>query len=107
MSRLYLWETSSRTPPHTPEYHGISEEVNRTILQATRAVLHSHGNNLPSQLWGEIAAAIVHIRNRAPVAYLNGRSPYEAWFGCKPDLTYLRQLGTTAYMHVPKERRKD
>jgi hypothetical protein len=35
----------------TPEYNGVSERLNRTLLERTRALLHS--SKLPKNLWGE------------------------------------------------------
>lgn len=34
------------------------------------------------------------------------RTPYEIWFGRKPDLTYLRLFGCAGYVLVPAVKRK-
>jgi hypothetical protein len=33
-------------------------------------------------------------------------TPYEAWIGCRPNLSNLHVFGTTAYVHVPKANRQ-
>src|SRR5437773_11262381 len=38
--------------------------------------------------------------------YSNRKTPYEAWNGKKPDLSYLRILGSTVYVHVSKDTRR-
>ena len=53
----------------------------------------------------EIAAAIVYLKNRSSTRSLKGKTPYEALFGRKPDLSHLRILGTPTYIHIPEEKR--
>jgi hypothetical protein len=31
------------------------------------------------------------------------KTPYEIWFGKKPNLSHLRIFGTFAHVHIPKE----
>jgi len=31
------------------------------------------------------------------------KTPYEIWFGKKPNLFHLRIFGTIAHVHIPKE----
>ena len=46
----------------TPEYNGVSERLNRTLLEKVRAMLHK--SHLPRFLWGEALAHAVFIKNR-------------------------------------------
>lgn len=41
--------------------------------------------------------AAVYILNRAPTKSLNGKTPFEAWFGKKPRVRHFRTFGCTAY----------
>jgi len=52
---------------------------------------------VPGKLWGEAASTAVYLLNRAPIKSLNGKTPYEAWFGRKPGVKHLRTFGCTAY----------
>ena len=52
----------------------------------------------------EIADTVVYLKNRSPTSAIETTS-YEAWHGRKSDLSHLRILGSTAYVHVPKEKR--
>ena len=48
-----------------------------------------------------------YLRNRSPTKLLSGITPYEAWYGTKPNLSSLRVFDCSAFAHVPKvERRK-
>jgi hypothetical protein len=33
-------------------------------------------------------------------------TPYEIWFGEKPDLSHLKVFGTQVFIHIPDEKRK-
>src|SRR5436190_6502588 len=92
------------TAPYSPEQNGVAERANRTILERTKAILAD--TELPKKLWMEIASTVVHLKNRSPTKSLKGKTPYEAWNGKKPDLSYLRILGSTVYVHVSKDTRR-
>jgi hypothetical protein len=61
---------------------------------------------LPPSYWEECAAAMVHVWNRLPTAALPHMTPYEAWYKRKPDVSYLRVWGCTAYVFVQKDKQK-
>src|SRR5271154_7593286 len=60
---------------------------------------------MSKELWMEITSAVVYLKNRSPTVALNNMTPYEAWYGHKPDLSHFKPLEITAYVHVPKEKR--
>jgi transposase InsO family protein len=90
--------------PHTPQQNGVSERMNRTLVEAARSMLH-HAN-MPKSFWAEAVCAAVYLRNRAPTSTLQGKTPYEIWFNEKPDVSNLRVFGCCAMVHVPKEHRR-
>ena len=91
------------TVPYTPQQNGKAERLNRTLLDKVRAMLAD--SELGQELWGEAAATANYLRNRSPV---RGRdqTPWELFFGVKPDVSVLRTFGARAYAHVPKQLRK-
>ena len=91
------------TTAYTPQQNGVAERVNRTIMEAARAMLHAA--NLPSSFWTYAVNAAVYIRNRSPTRALNNVTPYEAWRGEKPSLSHLRVFGCRAYMYLHKKQR--
>jgi len=48
----------------------------------------------------------VHLLNRSPTSALDGKTPYEAWHGRKPAVSYLQVFGCLAFVkelnHVSK-----
>jgi hypothetical protein len=97
--------SSDRTTHYSPESNGISERLNRTLLNMACTMLF--GANLPNKLWTEAISAAVYLKNRLPHSSLRGDiTPHEMWFGIKPSLSHLRVFGCAAHTHIPEERRK-
>jgi hypothetical protein len=92
-----------RTVSHSPQQNGAAERLNRTLMDRTRAMLA--GAQLPKRLWGEALVAANHLRTVSPAAGLD-RTPWELFWGKKPNVSNLRVFGATAYMHIPKEKRQ-
>lgn len=93
------------TVPYTPEQNGVSERLNRTIVEKVRAMLETSG--LPKNMWGEAVYTAVYLLNRSPSVAVDGDiTPYEAWNGRKPDVSKLRVFGSECFVHVPKPLRK-
>ena len=54
------------TIAHTPKQNGVSERMNRTIMEAARSMLcHS---KMPQRFWAEAVNTAVYLRNRSPTA---------------------------------------
>ena len=92
------------TNPHTPQQNGVSERLNRTIIEAVRSMMF-HAN-VPLFLWAEAVSSAVYIHNRSPTAALTNTTPYECWFQEKPNVSNLRVFGCLAYYLVPDAQRK-
>jgi hypothetical protein len=54
-------------------------------------------SKLPMCFWGRCLAAQVKVWNCLPTSSLPGETPYEAWYGQKPDLSRFRVFGCQAY----------
>jgi hypothetical protein len=52
----------------------------------------------------EIADAVIYLKNHSPTSAV-ATTPYELWHVSKPDLSHLRIIGSTAYVHISKEKR--
>jgi hypothetical protein len=53
---------------------------------------------LPGYFWGEAVSSAVHILNRSPTRALAGKTPFEAWYGERPHVHYLRTFGCIEYV---------
>src|SRR5271155_870506 len=90
------------TAPYSPDQNGVAERANRTIMERVKAIIAD--TKLDKRLWMEIADTVVYLKNRSPTSAVS-TTPYELWYGVKPDLSHLRIIGSTAYIHIPKEKR--
>ncbi len=91
------------TARYTPEQNGSAERLNRELEERTRAMLEDSG--LPPNLWAEAVLTANYTRNRTPVT-AHGKTPWEAFWGEKPDVGHMRVFRARAYVHVPKGLRK-
>jgi hypothetical protein len=89
--------------PKTPQQNGVSERQNRTIIESARSMITA--TNQSRELWAEASNCAVYLRNRVIGKALPEMTPYEAWFGRKPNLSHLRMFGCSAYMHIPADER--
>lgn len=90
------------TAPYTPQQNGAAERLNRTLMEKVRAMLQDAG--LENELWAEAIVTANYIRNRLPAAGVE-KTPWEACFGVKPDVSHVRVFGCPAYAQVPAEKR--
>jgi transposase InsO family protein len=72
------------TELYTLQHNCVSKKKNRSIIEMTRCILYE--NELPKKLWAEIANTVVYLVNRMSTSVLYKRTPFEAWFGYKPNL---------------------
>ena len=55
-----------------------------------------------ARFWGEAITTVVFILNRTPTKALTGKMPFEAWYGRKPSMSFLRTFGCIG--HVKKSK---
>ena len=87
------------TAPYSPQQNGVVERRNRTVVAMGRSMLKEM--KVPSVMWGEAIRHAVYVLNKLPTRSLTGITPYEAWFGKKPSVDYLRIFGCVAHMKIP------
>ena len=92
------------TTRYTPEQNGVAERYNRTLGERVTAVLAD--SNLPRKWWGEAALTVTYVANRTPTRGETA-TPYELFFGEKPDVGHLRAFGCRVWAHVPHQVRRE
>ncbi|GAQ92987.1 hypothetical protein KFL_012360020 [Klebsormidium nitens] len=60
---------------------------------------------LGPELWAEAMVTANYTWNQVPSS-VHGKTPWEMFYGEKPNLSHLRVFGARAYIHVPKGNRK-
>jgi hypothetical protein len=93
--------------PYTPQSDGVIEQANHTIMERVRFMLDDTG--LSKKYWAIAVSVGVYLKNRTPTRSVVGKTTYEAWHrsGKNPSLKHLRVFGSLAFVHVPKEKRKE
>ena len=78
--------------PDASQQNGVAERANRTYVSMARAMLLD--GNVSTFFWPLAIQAAVHIKNRVPHSALPpNTTPYEMWFGRKPDISHFRPFG--------------
>ena len=91
------------TAPYTPQKNRVSERRNKFILEMTRCMLHE--KNLPKKLWAEAANTAVFLQNQLLTRAVKDQTSFEAWYGYKPSLNFLKIFGCLCFTLVPQIKR--
>jgi transposase InsO family protein len=68
--------TLSPAPPYTPQFNGVAERFNRTVVSTARALLIDA--NLPKSFWAEAVNFATYLNNRMPSRGQQQRDPFQA-----------------------------
>jgi hypothetical protein len=89
--------------PRTPQENGVSERMNKTIMESARSMrLHA---GLPLQFWEDAIDTDFYLINRGPSSSLDGRIPEEESIGKMVNYFFLKTFGCEAFVHIDKENR--
>jgi len=92
-----------KTPPKTPQLNGLTERMNKTVIERVRCMLSEA--KMLKQFWGEALYTTMHVINLSHAVALNGEVSDKIWFGKNVRYNHLRVFGCKAYVHVPKNMR--
>lgn len=84
---------------YSSEMNGAAENAIKNIVQCASAMLWTA--KIPEGFWPEAVRVSTYLKNWSPHKAV-GKTPYEAWYGEKPDLSHIRIFGSRCYGHVPK-----
>ena len=83
------------TPPGTPQWNGVSERRNRTLLDMVRSMMCQ--TELPLYFWSYALLTAAHTLNVVPSKSVE-KTPHKLWMGKPPSITYLRIWGCEVYV---------
>ncbi|KAI7933351.1 hypothetical protein MJO29_016913 [Puccinia striiformis f. sp. tritici] len=91
------------TAPYTPQQNGLVERFMRTISTKVRSLILQSG--ISTCFCSLACGAAVYIQNCVFNRARNGlpHSPYELWYGHKPNINYIHTFGCLSYVHNRKE----
>ncbi len=78
------------TGADSPSQNGGTESYNHTLAVKVCTLLY--GASLPACFWPAALLHAVYLHNRL-VHSATDRTPYEGWYGRKPDVTHLKTFG--------------
>jgi transposase InsO family protein len=74
--------------PRIPQWNGVVEQKNRTLVEMGRTMLDEH--RIHSRSWADAISTICYISNQIFLHSILHLTPFELHFGRKPSITYLR-----------------
>ncbi|KAL0551708.1 hypothetical protein IC582_010797 [Cucumis melo] len=92
------------TTPYTPEQNGVAERKNRTVVEMARSMLQMKG--LLNDFWAEAVSTSIYLLNISPTKAVMNKTPFEVWYGKKPNVSHLRVFGCISYALVPSQVRQ-
>ena len=78
------------------------ERKNRSIMDCTRTLMIV--NNIAIKYQKEAINTTMHTLNKVQLKKDLNQTPYELWYGYKPNVSYLKVFGSKSY--ILKETRK-
>lgn len=100
--QLFLKKHSIERQPsttHTPEQNGVAEQVNRTIVEMARSMIHVQ--RLKLLFWAEEVTNAVYICNQCPTKALAAVTLQVVWSGRKPGVAYMHVFRCIVYTKGP------
>lgn len=81
---------------HTPQQNKVVERKHRQLLKVARAIRFQ--GSIPLRFWGLSVQNVAYMINRIPSSALVDKSPFEVFYGRKPNLQHLKVLGSLFYV---------
>lgn len=88
--------------PYSPSSNGVAERLVGVATNGTRAMLRDSA--LPPRFWAEAMSTFMYLRNRTPTSANDGVTPYERFYGMKPDVSHIRTFGCAVRVALPREK---
>jgi hypothetical protein len=90
------------TGADSPSQNGGVETYNDKLAVRTRTLLY--GANLPARYWSAALLHAVYLNNRL-VHTVTKKTPFEGFYGHKPDIEYLKMFGSRVCVKQSGDRR--
>jgi hypothetical protein len=83
--------TNEPTGADSASQTGGAEIYNNTLAVMVRTLLY--GSGLPAKFWSAALLHAMYLQNRL-VYSTTGITPFEGWYGRRPDVTHLKAFGS-------------
>ncbi|KAJ9546598.1 hypothetical protein OSB04_019141 [Centaurea solstitialis] len=88
--------THNFSAPRTPQYNGVVESKNRTIVEAARTMINASG--LPLTFWAEAVSTACYTHNRSLVVKRFEKTPYQFLHNKRPNIKFFHVFGCKCYV---------
>jgi hypothetical protein len=87
--------TLEYTAPYTSAHNGQVECMHRMLMAKAHTMMAD--NDLPSNWWDKLYCTAAYLHLWTPCSSVP-KTPYEMFWGKKPDLSHLREIGALAFV---------
>ena len=84
------------TAPYVSTQNGKCKRLHLTLMNKAQSM--SIACCAPPSFWDKFISMAAYLSTLTPSSSINNQTPYELWFGCKPNLSHLHEIGCTAYV---------
>ena len=90
-------------PTYVHELNGAAEKYNRTVMDMAHCLLTEA--KVHKRYWPEIVCTAVYLKNRILENTIEGKTPFEIFFGRKPSVENLHLYGSKVFVRRPEQKR--
>jgi hypothetical protein len=94
--------TFNSSPPDTPNQNGLAERSGGVIITTARKLRAQ--SKFPHRFWPYLVSHATRLLNRIPVQRKEWQTPFQMVHARKPNLAYLKIIGSLAYVLVKNRR---
>lgn len=95
--------STEMSEPDAHHQNGVAERTHRTLADSARALMLQA--DIPHYFWEYAIRSAVHTRNRVLSANDKTLTPFEKFWGRKPDLKLVKIFGQRCVVLIPQEQR--
>lgn len=91
------------SPAYVHELNGTAERYNRTVMNRTRCLLSDSG--IGKRFWPECVMTAAYLGNRLLANTKEQKTPFEIFFGKRPNISNLKLFGSRVFVRIPDVKR--
>ena len=91
-------------PPYVHELNGVAERYNRSAMDIGRCLMREARIN--RKFWPEVMNTVAYLKNRTIANTVENKTPYEIFFGKRPNVKHLKIYGSRVFVRIPEIQRK-
>ena len=86
-----MWHSNATFGPLQTMTNGVAERKNRALKEMATCMIEEKDRS--PKIWDEAINCATYVKNKELHKSIKGKTPYEAWFGHKPNVSHFRIFG--------------